>query len=1191
MAKDSTTKYNIDVAAALRSLNALTKGIEKYNASVDRSNKVQKKLKESSAQLRQAVVAEANSLQKLIQQNRRLASEERSRFEERKKFQGLSRDEFDNLQKLIQQNKRLAVEERGRVQIKQQLQSLAKTEQANLDKLIQQHRLLKQEEARRIKANDEKAELEKLIQQHKRLKAEEASRISVKRQIQGLNREEQSDLNRLIQKHKQLKAAEARRIGDVSPPTPIGSIRFGGTGRTIKSSGPAGNEQDIVDRINRKAVFDDLRAMTNAAGAAKLWGRAILQVEGESRKKNKTVQKQTEIVDQEATAQRNAAAGAQHLGRMWLTLRIAAGVLISRGITELINAIRQSTQDAAELSRRIAEVQTVSLELSGRFLKTAKSTGEWKTELQALSRAFGIPTLETTEALYQALSNQVVRAGNATNFMAQEMKLAITAASTLDEAVSVTSTVINAFHKDTSEAARINAVLFKAVDLGRFRLNELGSEFGRVSVLSNQLGISFEEQAGSIALLTRLGLNADVAQTLLTNVQLKLIKPTKTMTELFGQWGVTSGEAAVKTFGFSNVIRKLAEATEVGGDQMAELGEIFQDLRAITGAQGLVSNFSQLEDTISQVSNATEAFNTSFALSIEALGRRSSIEFEKLRQEFLNTFGEKLLRTFVFASEAFGGADNVLRSLLSTGVRAAEVYLAYQAAILAVSTAQSLMNINTGRSTIFLQTNTAAATANSVALIQLTAAQAAATLGITALIAGLSEFIIRAATAKQKIDNSLLSLRSELLERSREELEKTTNKIDTFSKSIERSNSTIFRTYLQFVASIRAVNTALSEDFAKKFKKIRETMADGLKVSTDVLEDRLKELTKRIDDVKKAIDDLKDRSIKVRAEAEEKGFEAGLVGKSDTEALRAIFERKRKLDADALAALRKGELDLADELFRRTERLAEDAERRIEAFKDKVKRDADEITARISTTGARTLEVESGASRVRSTVTPGRPRAASTTGAIGRAFGRVVGGVPRSGVTVERKIELEDTARLKLLEEALLTLRTDAAKVEREKVAAIEAGIRAKELERRKLEADAKTRGVNLEGFKKLVAEIDTFDAKQEGAAAKFATLLSATEAAGGKAGLKPEEQLQFLRQANATRILLEREARTKAAAEALDIESKALKESEKAADDARKRRIDAEKKAAEEIEAFANQNIEVAAKLRGEFVRGTAGC
>jgi len=903
--------------------------------------------------------------------------------------------------------------------------------------------------------------------------------------------------------------------------------------------------------------------------------------------KNKKLNEQTDAV------QRDTRASAL-LQDLYRSLRIAIGVLIARGISELTSAMIRSTDEAREFSKRISEIQTITLETSNGLLRSAKTTEQWKTELQALSRTFGIPTLETTEALYQALSNQVVQAGNSTSFLTEEMKLAITTVSTLDQAVETTSTVINAFGKRTSEAARINAVLFKAVDLGRFRLEELGSQFGRVSVLSKDLGISFEEQAGAIALLTRLGLKADVAQTLLTNVQLHLIKPTKDMVELFKQWGVNSGEAAIRTFGFSGVMRKLAEETTKGVDATKEISDLFQDLRAITGAQGLVSNFSQLQNTINQVSSATAAYNKAFSLTLDSLGRKADIELEKLRQQLLNSFGEPILRALVTFAQSMGGADKALVSIVATGRQAVEVYIGYRTALLAISTAQTLANASTGQFTIFLQRNTAAANATRASLIALTATEAAFTAGLSLLAVGIGELITESATIGQRLESSFTSLRSNLLEAFRKDLEATINKIDEFAVKTERSNQTVFSSYFRVVAHVRSLTSALTEDFEKKFKKIRDVMVDGLKVSTSALEDRFKELQKNIDKVTKALDDLRERAIKVRAEAEDKAFGTGLVGKSDEDALKLTIDRKRKLDADALTALRKGELDLADELFRRSERLADDAEKRIEDLKRKVIKDADEISTRVSSTGSRSISVRSGDTESTAFVTaPGRPRfgaifprgAGLPAGEAARIFG-ISGRPARAGTVVRRTEEIVDTKTLTVLEGTLKKLREESAKIERDKLAAIEAGIKAKDTEKAKLEAEVKIRERDLAAFKAAVAEIDAFDTKSPDAFKKFDALLKSAETTGKTAGLSPAEQLQFLRQANATRLLLERDARTKAISAAADIEEKAISEAEKKTKDSLARRADAAKKAQEQIGAVAIQNIEAAARIRAEFQR-----
>jgi TP901 family phage tail tape measure protein len=780
-----------------------------------------------------------------------------------------------------------------------------------------------------------------------------------------------------------------------------------------------------------------------------------------------------------------------------------------------------------------------------------------------------VPVLEATEALYEALSNQVVEAGNATSFMAQEMKLAITTVSSLDEAVDTTSTVLNAFRKNVAETARINAVLFKAVDVGRFRLNELGSQFGRVSVLSNELKISFEEQAAAIALLTRLGLNADVAQTLLTNVQLKLVKPTETMVELFNKWGVSSGAAAVQTFGFAGVLRKLAQEAQGSNDPMQELGEIFQDLRAITGAQGLVSNFDLFEETLREVTNSTEAFNKAFDLSMESLGRKADVEVEKVRQLLLVQFGEPFLRLMLGIADSAGGADKAIARLIKTFVIGGTVFLSYRTALNLVNSAVALHAGLTARSTAATAALTGATTAQTAATTGLTVAQGAATAGLTLLIAGLALVVIKAKTLRAEFQASLAVFRANAMEQARRDLDKLQTALgETADKQLQFTNAT-FRSYFLYVANMRALNTSLTEDFQKKFKKINDAMKEGLDVSTDIISDKLRELTDELEKTRKVIDDLKEGGRDKALEAEDKAFEFEVKGLSDEDALKAVVARKRELEAEALAALHRGETDLADELFKRVESLSEDAEDRVRDLVKATKDAAVEIRHHLEGDGDAAIVVKDGDAK----------------GVIKRKGPKRKKGAGEPDIAIDVKEEVVDLERMAALEAALVTLEEERRASVAARLALERTILATKEAEARALEAEIATREKAFEDFKRLVAEIDSFDASAPGAAVNFDALVNKTEAAGKAAGLSPAEQLQFLRQAFAQRILLAREAATAAAKAQLDIEQKALQEGTRQVEKAIKDRQAAQNATAEKLNAFAIQNLEAAKRLAEELV------
>ena len=134
----------------------------------------------------------------------------------------------------------------------------------------------------------------------------------------------------------------------------------------------------------------------------------------------------------------------------------------------LSRQIIQSVSDARDWARAVSEIRTISD-------RAAVSTEKWREQLIGVSNAYGTGFVENAEAAYQALSNQVVEAENATRFLREEVKLSITAVSTLDEAVSTTTAVMNAFGLEAEAASRVNDVLFTTVEEGRTRLSELAT--------------------------------------------------------------------------------------------------------------------------------------------------------------------------------------------------------------------------------------------------------------------------------------------------------------------------------------------------------------------------------------------------------------------------------------------------------------------------------------------------------------------------------------------------------------------------------------------------------------------------------------------------------------------------------------------------------------------------------------------
>ena len=316
-------------------------------------------------------------------------------------------------------------------------------------------------------------------------------------------------------------------------------------------------------------------------------------------------------------------------GGWGIAVRIVATQLFTRALGSMIQMFQQAVESARQFGIAISEVATIS----------GKSLGDQQRLSQAvldLSDAYGKAAKDVAEGLYQTLSNQVADASQAFVILEQSMKLAVATGAETKDAINAISSVINSYGESAGDAARISDQLFKTVELGRLRLNEIGNIMGRVTPLAAKLGISFKELAATIAVQTRQGVQANTALTQTRSVIQKLIKPTDKLKAVFHQWGVADGPTAIKTFGgYAGVLKKLAK--EVNNND-AEMAQFFTRVRAIAAQMStMTKNGEVLEDVINKIGEATGATNKAFA---EFEGS-PAFELTKAQNEFNN----ELIRT------------------------------------------------------------------------------------------------------------------------------------------------------------------------------------------------------------------------------------------------------------------------------------------------------------------------------------------------------------------------------------------------------------------------------------------------------------------------------------------------------------------------------------------------------------------
>lgn len=311
-------------------------------------------------------------------------------------------------------------------------------------------------------------------------------------------------------------------------------------------------------------------------------------------------------------------------------LRIVVTQVIVRAMSALRTAMQEGIRDAIDFGQRIGEIGTIARGSLG-------SLNQMSEVVKNISREFGIGASETAEGLYQTLSNQVGNATESLHVFRQASKLAIATNSTGAEAVGLMTAALNGFGLSAAHAERVGGVLFKTVEKGRLRVKDLADIFGRTAPLYAQMGGTFEEMSAALATMTVTGVKADTAMTQLRAIMLKLVKPSEDLKRLMhDKLGIDSAVEAVQKFG--GVLPFLHELNKLTGDNVTEMAELFDRVRAVAGVLGLTSTNAEraVENMRAMREEGPTALREAFEL-MESTDARNAIKaFNELKLSVLS---------------------------------------------------------------------------------------------------------------------------------------------------------------------------------------------------------------------------------------------------------------------------------------------------------------------------------------------------------------------------------------------------------------------------------------------------------------------------------------------------------------------------------------------------------------------------
>ena len=246
----------------------------------------------------------------------------------------------------------------------------------------------------------------------------------------------------------------------------------------------------------------------------------------------------------------------------------------------------------------------------------------WSSEIRAMAKNIGFAPNALADALYYVTSSGF-KTNEALNIVNQSAKAAAAGLGETKDVADLVTSVMNAYGQGNITAARTLDILVAAVREGKGEASEYAKVLGSVVPFASQLGVKFEEVAGSVAAMTLSGASAANAATYLRNIFMKLLKPAKQSEDALRAMGSSSLELRniLQQRGVLAALMKIRELTDKYGDEM--MGRVIPNIRAMLAELMLTGkNFEYNAKVMDLVANSAGSLANAYQVVYNSLQKR-----------------------------------------------------------------------------------------------------------------------------------------------------------------------------------------------------------------------------------------------------------------------------------------------------------------------------------------------------------------------------------------------------------------------------------------------------------------------------------------------------------------------------------------------------------------------------------------
>ncbi len=236
--------------------------------------------------------------------------------------------------------------------------------------------------------------------------------------------------------------------------------------------------------------------------------------------------------------------------------------------------------------REAAQFETSFAKIQGLVGVTADEIGVLEEAAKRLGPQFGKSGIEAADALF-FITSAGLRGAQATEVLEASLKGAAIGLGETKTIADLATSAMNAFGAENLSGTKAVDVLAEAVRLGKAEPAEFADALGMVLPIAAEMGISFDQVAGSVAAMSKTGSDARVATTQLRQVMATLLSPTEGAKDALADMGL-SAQGLRDQIKEEGLLSTLATLKDRFGDNEEAASSVFGNIRALMGVLDLM---------------------------------------------------------------------------------------------------------------------------------------------------------------------------------------------------------------------------------------------------------------------------------------------------------------------------------------------------------------------------------------------------------------------------------------------------------------------------------------------------------------------------------------------------------------------------------------------------------------------------